>query len=239
MRKIKIPWNKGKTNVYSKETLEKMSKVKIGKKPSKKAKRNMSKAQIGRHHSDETKKKMSISMTGILRSDEAKKNMSKAKSGKNNPFYGKHMLEKSKKKISLANRGRKINSGKNHPLYGKHHSIETRKKMSKSNIGRNSGEKNHNWKGGISTENDKIRNCIEYRLWREAVFARDNWICQKSNIKGGKLNAHHIKNFSKYPELRLAIDNGITFSKKEHKKFHKKYGIKNNNEEQIKEFLNN
>ena len=54
---------------------------------------------------------------------------------------------------------------------------------------------------------------------------------------GWKLNAHHIQNFAQYPELRTAIANGITFCKECHKEFHKIYGIKNNNAEQIKEFL--
>ena len=99
------------------------------------------------------------------------------------------------------------------------------------------GKNNPNWRGGTTPENIKIRTSIEYRLWREAIFARDNWICQKTGIKGGKLNPHHIKNFSKYPELRFAIDNGITLSEKAHKEFHKKYGIKNNTREQLIEFL--
>ena len=106
-------------------------------------------------------------------------------------------------------------------------------KMSKSQI----GEKNYNWKGGITPENKRIHHSIEYRLWREAVFARDNWTCQKYGIKGGNLVAHHIQNFSKFPEIRFAIDNGITLSKKAHQEFHKKYGIKNNTKEQINEFL--
>ena len=51
---------------------------------------------------------------------------------------------------------------------------------------------------------------IEYRLWREAVFARDNFICQKCSKRGGNLEAHHIKSFKNFPELRFAIDNGLT-----------------------------
>lgn len=109
----------------------------------------------------------------------------------------------------------------------------------KGKRGLQSGEKSGNWKGGITPINKTIRNSIDFRLWREAVFARDNWTCQKTGIRGGRLHAHHIKNFAKYPELRFAIDNGITFSKETHREFHKKYGIKNNNDEQLEEFLNN
>ena len=92
---------------------------------------------------------------------------------------------------------------------------------------------------GNSDENQKIRSSKEYKLWQKAVFEIDNWTCQKCQQRGGNLHAHHIFNFADYPLLRTSIENGITFCKKCHKEFHKKYGRKNNTKEQLIKFLNN
>lgn len=112
-------------------------------------------------------------------------------------------------------------------------SINTRLKISESH----KGDKSHFWKGGLTPKNAKIRNSIEIRLWREAVFARDNWTCQKTGSRGCRLNAHHIDNFADFPKLRTSIENGITLSEKAHKEFHKIYGMKNNIKKQLKEYL--
>lgn len=171
-------------------------------------------------------------------------------SGEKHPMWGKHHSELTIDKLKKSHKGKhyspssefkkgmipwtKGKFGKENPLFGKPRTIITRKKISNAH----KGEKSHNWKGGIEPENKRIRKSIEYSLWREVVFARDNWTCQKTGIKGGKLHPHHILNFSQFPELRFAIDNGITLSEKSHREFHKKYGIKNNTREQLEEFLN-
>jgi len=99
------------------------------------------------------------------------------------------------------------------------------------------GSKNWMWKGGITSENDKVRKSRQYELWRNYCFERDNFTCQISGNSGGNLVVHHINNFSDFPELRLVINNGITLCEELHKEFHHIYGVKNNTEEQLNEFI--
>lgn len=78
------------------------------------------------------------------------------------------------------------------------------------------GEKHPMYKGGKNYEATSIRHSIEYRDWRTAVFERDNYTCQNCSIKGGYLQADHIKPFCLYEDLRFDIDNGRTLCKQCH-----------------------
>lgn len=98
-------------------------------------------------------------------------------------------------------------------IKGKKHTLETRLEMSKAQF----GEKNYNWQGGITAEKDKIRKGVAYRLWREAVFRRDNWICVECGFKG-YVQADHIKSFALFPELRYKVENGRTMCVTCHRK---------------------
>ena len=66
------------------------------------------------------------------------------------------------------------------------------------------------------------RHCIEYKLWRNAVFERDNYTCQVCGARGVKVNAHHRKQYAFFPELRYDPDNGVTLCVPCHKAVHRR-----------------
>ncbi|MCP6727612.1 MAG: HNH endonuclease [Patescibacteria group bacterium] len=71
------------------------------------------------------------------------------------------------------------------------------------------GRKHWNWKGGITPEKKRLRSIAKYQIWRNAVFLRDDFTCQRCGI-GRYLEAHHKKSVRDYPELIFKIDNGMT-----------------------------
>jgi len=79
------------------------------------------------------------------------------------------------------------------------------------------GEKAHHWKGGITKRDTSSE---KYKAWRKAVFERDNYTCQDCGKRGGhnNLEAHHIKEWVNFPELRYDVDNGKTLCTKCHNK---------------------
>ena len=171
--------------------------------------------------------------------EETKKKMSLAKLGKKRPdLVGKKFcLGLKQSKESNQKRSQFMTEHPNKPWLGKTFSEEHKRKQRDSILKGILEGRNKSWKGGITPENRRIRNSSELKLWRKACMERDNFTCQKTGEKGGKLVVHHIHNFAFYPELRTSIENGITLSKKAHKEFHHKYGKRNNTKEQLQEFL--
>lgn len=107
-----------------------------------------------------------------------------------------------------------------------------------------SGENSHMWEGGKTALYDKVRNSEEVLNWKIAVWGRDNNTCQCCHGKSSwkvRVHAHHIINFAKLYEgnesLLLDVDNGITLCEDCHTIFHGRYGRKNNNLEQVKNFI--
>lgn len=82
----------------------------------------------------------------------------------------------------------------------------------------------------------EARNSHYNTTWRKSVLNRDDYTCQCCGNKDN-LQVHHILNFLTHVKLRYDESNGITLCDNCHRLFHSKYGFKNNNLEQLKEFL--
>lgn len=165
---------------------------------------------------EQHRKNLSLSRIGMKFSDEHRRNLSLAHMG-NAPIIsketykiiaakntGKKRTEENKAKLRIT-RARQIMRPK---------TIEERRALSEAR----KGDKWYTWKGGVTPIHKALRCSLEYKLWRESVFKRDDWTCQFCKVKGGTLHADHIKPFAYYPELRFDINNGRTLCKACHLK---------------------
>lgn len=170
-------------------------------------------------------------------SKETKQKMSESRKGKKNCNFGKTFSEEHRKRLSDAHKGKiqseETKNKRSNSLLGHKVSLETRIKIEIAH----SGCLCSFWKGGIYPNNKILRTSIKIKKWRKNILENNDYTCQKTCIKGGKLVAHHIQNFAQFPELRFVVDNGITLSKQSHIEFHKIYGLINNTLEQIEEFI--
>lgn len=137
---------------------------------------------------EEHKRNVSKIHTGLHHSTETKEIMRQHSLGNKNAL-GSHRSEKTRKKIS-------------EKLKGRYH---TKKQRDEKRLYVRRGENHHNWNGGITPLSDQIRRLPEYKQWRSDVYQRDNWTCQTCEQRGGKLEAHHIKEFA-----QIIKDNNIT-----------------------------
>ena len=168
-----------------------------------------------------------------LCSEEKKRKIRKALKGRIvTGMLGKHHSRKTKDKMRNAensgfirkeeHRGRKSEFKKGYQ--GGHHFEKGSTPWNKGLKGVMPSGKNHSqWKGGIDLENRRVRRSLEYEIWRNEVYKRDNWTCRicGKKCKPKDIIAHHLKFFSEYPELRFSVDNGITFCRACHAKIHK------------------
>jgi len=99
--------------------------------------------------------------------------------------------------------------------------ISSSKKTSTETV---KGEGHHNWKGGVVKLHNKLRSSPYYVTWRNAVYARDRWNCQKCGVHCAKGNsvAHHVEDFANNLEQRFEVLNGETLCRKCHINHHRK-----------------
>lgn len=144
--------------------------------------------------SQETRRKISIALSGKPKSLSHRQKLSEVRKLKPNKYWlGRRRSMEDREKFRLSHLGK----------------TQTKESRLKRSIA-TKGEKSVHWKGGVTPINEAVRKSLEYKLWREAVFVRDNYTCQACGVCGVSVQADHIKPFAIYPELRFAIDNGRT-----------------------------
>lgn len=99
------------------------------------------------------------------------------------------------------------------------------------------------WKGDAVDENRRARDSYFYDDWRKMVYENDDYTCQCCGQRGGKLNAHHIKDFAQYIDLRYDLSNGITLCSNCHDSnikgsFHNVYGTHHKTPEELEKYIN-
>lgn len=247
-----------KGSEHSTEAKRRMSEFKKGKHYSPKTEfRKGNKINLGRKHSEDWMKKVSKGWfkekgvpwnKGLKMSVKTKIKLSKSLKGREAWNKGIALPEKTKNKLSKLLKGlhrspkTEFKKGQFVGNENPAKKLELRIKISEAKKGKphlNQRRENHpNWKGGVTHINEVARKSMGYKLWRETIFIRDNWTCQKCRRKGDKINVHHLHNFADYPELQISLENGITLCKNCHREFHKIYGLKNNTREKFEKFLN-
>ena len=133
------------------------------------------------------------------------------------------LTESSKKKISESGKGKiiplEVREKIRRTLTGVHHTLQRRKNISAATKGKNVGPNHHNWRGGHTVgDRHTVMQSLDYRIWRDSVFLRDNYTCQHCGKRGVKLNADHIMPYALYPDLRFSVNNGRTLCVDCHKR---------------------
>ena len=95
------------------------------------------------------------------------------------------------------------------------------------------------WYNPNLTDEERIsnRDYIEYTKWRDEVYKRDNYTCQRCGKRQGDINAHHLNGYDTFKEQRVDVNNGVTLCNVCHKEFHSLYGYGNNTKEQYNEWI--
>lgn len=128
------------------------------------------------------------------------------------------MTEEHKRKIGQANAISHLGLKLSDETKRKMSLARTGQKRTPEQISKMSNEHHPNWRGGITSINEKIRKSAQYKEWRRHVFNRDDYTCQGCGKRGVELHADHELPFALFSDLRLEILNGRTLCVPCHKK---------------------
>lgn len=133
-----------------------------------------------------------------------------------NSFYLRNpeIKLKSVKKYYKENRDKKLEYGKQYY----YDNLKKNRERARQYYANNKEKIKARFKPG-KVSSQQYRKTPEYELWRQEVYKRANYLCEKCNTKG-ILYAHHIKDAAKHPELRLDINNGKCLCLTCHRKIH-------------------
>ena len=103
-------------------------------------------------------------------------------------------------------------------------SPERCEKIRQSKVGKRrpdiAGEKNWNWREDRNAvlEKHRVRGSLEWKQWRAAVFARDDFTCKECGVRGVYIEPHHIIPVRSDWNKLFELNNGITLCRPCHKR---------------------
>lgn len=193
------------------------------------------KTMVRKPVSEETRLKISLSNKGKKRTDEQNQRLSLVKTGvkyPNRKSYSRGVTQIPKvcpfcKKDFVTD-----SSQPNKKFCSLSCNSKSRPEMNLSNLEKRDKEKQRlavssrvgslhpRWIENRTTalENHRRRGLKDIKVWRDSVFNRDDYTCQECEIRGGYLEAHHIKTWRDFKDLRHDINNGITLCRPCHLK---------------------
>lgn len=154
-------------------------------------------------HSEETKIKIGLGNKGKTRSEETKQKISEIVTANPNMYW----------------------KGKKRPEVSQWlSSPEANRKKSEAQKGKPKpylqGEKNWKWikDRTLVMEKHRVRGSLEWKQWRETIFARDNFTCKDCGATSCYLEPHHIIPIRSDWSKLFNTNNGITLCRPCHKK---------------------
>ncbi len=157
--------------------------------------------------------------------------------GSKNPMWGRTTSDKQKE---IARRICSLRIGKKNPMWGKkpkniippvprgstYEELYGKERAKRLKRLRSETRKRYYDRIGRKQYKRPRHEGTKYYKWRVAVYERDNYTCWICEEKGGKLNAHHLKGWAKFPGLRYIVSNGLTLCRYCHKIYTKRGAYK-------------